>query len=112
MNSYLIYTTEGFTESPENIEVENCQLLGRINAENKEQARTLLRKENPWVEEIGFDIDSAFVQQVLTPENKKDIKQLIEYLWKDEEKHFEESNYPQDHIFRIVLKLNQLCEEE
>ena len=41
MNSYLIYTTEGFTESPENIEVENCQLLGRINAENKEQARTL-----------------------------------------------------------------------
>lgn len=111
MNEYLIFTTEGFTESPDNIEVENCQLLGRVTAESKDYAKRNLKKEHAWLEEIGFDVDDVIVEQVFTKENKKDLKQLLDYLWKDEEKHFEESNYPQDHIFRTILKLRQLCNE-
>ena len=111
MNEYLLYTAEGFTESPEHIDVENCQLLGRIQAENKEQAKSLLKKENPWIEEIGFEIENAFVQQVLSKENKQDLEVLLDYLWKDEEKHFEESNYSQSHIFRTLSRLKQLSED-
>lgn len=112
MNEYLIFTSHGFTESPDNIEVENCQLLGRVIAENKSCALSNLKKENPWIGEVGFDVDDVIVEQVLTKENKKDIKQLLDYLWKDEEKHFVERNCPQDHIFRTILKLNHLCKEE
>ncbi len=111
MNEYLIYTAEGFTESPEHIDIENHQLLGRIQAENKEQAKSLLKKENPWLEEIGFVVENAFVQQILSNENKQDLKALLDYLWKAEEKHFEESNYSKDHIFRTISRLRLLCEE-
>ena len=109
MNEYLIYTAEGFTESLENNEVENCQLLGRIQAEDNEQAKDCLKKDNPLIEEIGFDIDSAFVQQVLSEKNRQDLKRPLNYLWKDEERHFEESVFPQDHIFRTMSRLNILC---
>lgn len=111
MNEYLIYTTEGFTQSPDEIDIENCQILGRIIAENKNQAKELLKKENPWIEEIGFDIENAFVQQVLSKENKEDLKKLLDYLWDDEKSNFEEDNYSQDHIFRTMSKLKQLCEK-
>lgn len=109
MNEFMIYTSEGFTKSPENIEIENYQLLGKMIAEDEKQAKNLLKKNNPWIEEIGFDIDKAFVQQVFTPENQQDLKTLLDYMWKDEEKNFEECNYSKEHIFRIMLKLKRLC---
>ena len=39
MNEYIIYTTEGYTEAPnENVEIENCQVLGRVSGDNQENA--------------------------------------------------------------------------
>ena len=38
MNEYIIFTTERYTEAPNNVEVNNCQLLGRTKGKNKEEA--------------------------------------------------------------------------
>lgn len=38
---------------------------------------------------------------------KEDIQFIIDYLWEDEERHYEESEKPKDHIF---LKLKNVKE--
>lgn len=39
---------------------------------------------------------------------KRNIKEVVEYLWKDEKKHYQESEKPKDHIF---LKLKAIKKE-
>ena len=36
---------------------------------------------------------------------KEDIKAVVDYLWKDEERNYQESDYPKNHIFRTVKRL-------
>ncbi len=55
MNKYLIYTGQGWTEDPNGERVENCQILGRAEGENEDDALDSFLKNNPWVEESGFD---------------------------------------------------------
>lgn len=55
MAEYIFYTAEGFTQDPKGDEVENCQLIGRAFGENENEAKNNLLKENPWIDEHGFD---------------------------------------------------------
>lgn len=56
MNEYIFYTPEGYTIAPnENIEVENCQLLGIDLGKDENEAKTNLLKHNPWITEAGFN---------------------------------------------------------
>jgi hypothetical protein len=55
--------------------------------------------------EVNFtDINS----QSKTDEINSLIKEVIDYLYTDEQKHFEESNKPQNHIFKKLERLKQL----
>ena len=81
MNEYLIFTTEGNTTAPNaDMEVENCQLLGRIRATSIEMARIELLKENPWIEEAGFRPEEFIQDQVVTKEQLSDIKLIVNHL--------------------------------
>ena len=78
MSEYIFYTTEGFTQAPNGNNVENCQVLGRAFGKNIKEARCNLIKENPWIEEVGFDMEDLLVEQLLTEEQKaRKIKQLL-----------------------------------
>ncbi len=108
MNEYLFYTTEGETFAPnEDVAVDNCQILGRIEAENAHQAKDKLLLENTWIEEAGFDASEIFVQQTITKAQKADIKNLLDYLWIDEEKHYEETTREEKskHILNTLKRL-------
>ena len=110
MNEFLFYTIKGETISPnENVGIENCQVLGCVKAMNVKQAKKLLLQENPWICEAGFDLEKIVVKQVLTDEQKADIMSLIDYIWKDDEKYYAESNYPKRPIFKIIKRLKQIC---
>lgn len=66
MNEYIFYTSEGHTEAPnENVEVENCQVLGCSHGIDKCEAQENLLKENPWIVEAGFDPAEFIVRQVV-----------------------------------------------
>ena len=107
MNEYIFYTTEGTTYPPiESKEVDNCQLLGRAYGQTSEEAKSNLLKDNPWIEDSGFDSDCVIVEQVLTEEQRKDIQTLVEYLYKD--KCCEEWEYPKDHILKTIARLNHI----
>lgn len=68
MSEYIFYTTEGFTQDPNENNIENCQVLGRAFGKNAKEARCNLLKENPWIEEAGFDTTDLIVKQLLTEE--------------------------------------------
>lgn len=109
MNEYIFYTCEGYTYPPiEGKEVDNCQLLGRAHGKNVKDARNNLEKECKWIKESGFNIEEAISKQLLTDENKKDIQEVIEYLWKDEQRHFQESGEPKNHIYNTLKRLQAL----
>ena len=74
MNEYIFYTTEGITLAPNQDEdVDNCQILGFIEAKTCTEAKELLLKNNPWIVEAGFSMNKIMVKQVLTKEQSKDI---------------------------------------
>lgn len=65
MNEYIIYTTEGQTIAPnENIEVENCQVLGCAFGHNAYEAQENLLKENPWIIKANFKKSEFIVKQL------------------------------------------------
>lgn len=57
MHTYLFYTSEGYTEAPDLSAVENCQILGVVQSDTEETARTRLIEENPWISEHGYSIE-------------------------------------------------------
>lgn len=109
MKEYLFYTAEGATYSPNiTTDIENCQLLGYSKGKDKSTALQNLLIENPWIEESQFDISKFMGVQIFSQDAKQALRKLVDYLWKEEKKHFEESGKPKDHIFNIIKLLNNL----
>jgi hypothetical protein len=44
----------------------------------------------------------------LTEENKKDINMVLEYLMEDEFKHYQELEEPENHIYKVLLRLKDM----
>ena len=108
MKLYLIYTMEGHTIAPnEEVEVENCQMLGEAYGDNPDEAKDNLLKENPWIAEAGFNRSKFIARQLLTNEQRIAIKEVLDYLWEDEKRHYEKCGEPDNHIFPFIkiLKL-------
>ncbi len=106
MNEYIVYTTEGYTSGPKmTADVENCQVLGTIEGRSEGDAIKKLFKQNEWIMKAGFTLDNAFARPLLTNSIQENIRTVVDYLWKDEYTHFQENNYPQDHIFRVIKRL-------
>lgn len=106
MNEYIVYTTEGYTYGPNSdVDVGNYQVLGIIDGSSKEDTVNRLFEQNDWIRKSGFSIDKAIAYPLLTTSIQDDIRTIVEYLWKDEHRHFQENHYPKDHIFRILKRL-------
>lgn len=112
MNEYIFYTTEGWTEAPNpDADVDNCQFLGRAIRKDSAQAAERLLKDNPWIEESGFDPGEILLEQIITDSQRQDIATVVDYLWKDEQRHYEEirDSDPADkcegHIYNVLKRL-------
>lgn len=109
MNEYIFYTVEGYTYPPrEDKDVENCQVLGRALGKNEKEAKTQLEEKSPWIKDCGFDINEAICKQVLTENNKRDINMVLKYLMEEEFRHYEESGEPENHIYKVLLRLKDM----
>lgn len=106
MNEYIFYTAEGHTTAPnESVDVENCQVLGTAKGKDKNEAQANLLKENPWIVEVGFSSEEFICRQILSEEQREDIKCVVNYLWRDEKRHYEESEDKSNHIFSVIKRL-------
>lgn len=109
MNEYLFYTTEGQTEAPnENYEVENCQMLGRAKGCDATDALNRLLKENSWILEAGFNPTEFVITQLLTEEQRVDIKTIVDYLWPNEKQNYGSNRDKDNHIFNTLKRLKDL----
>lgn len=53
--NYLFYTTEGYTQSPDKREIDNCQVLGQAQGKTQEEALQQLLADNPWILEYNYN---------------------------------------------------------
>lgn len=115
MNEYMFYTFEGFTQSPNKTDCENLQILGFEKAENLEVAKEHLLVNNDWISKYGFDTEKILSKKILTEESLVSIKTVVDYLWEDEEKKYEEclaTNRDVDnHIFKHLRKLKLITSD-
>lgn len=108
MKTFIIYTTQGATSGP-NIEtdVENCQVLGTIQANNSADAINELFEKNEWIHNAGFTKDYVLVNELFPSSIKKDIKEVIDFIWEKERKHSQGNTYLNNNIFRILKRLEE-----
>lgn len=103
----------------ETFKIEIQELLARVvevQAENIQEAFSKVNKQyikaeivldyNDFAEVNFTDINS----QSKTDKISSLIKEVINYLYSDEQKHFEESNQPQNHIFEKLEQLKSLID--
>ncbi len=45
-------------------------------------------------------------------QEKEDIEIILDYLWRDEERHYRESEYDKTHIFRVMKRLAKVINYE
>lgn len=64
MKRFLIYTAEGYTESPTSKYVENCQILGEVEANSKEEAIDVLF-EKEFRLTSGFSKSAAIAVEIV-----------------------------------------------
>ena len=57
-HKYLIYTPEGYCEAPNGEVAENFQVLGFSVGLSPADAVSNLLKENLWIAEMGYDVNS------------------------------------------------------
>jgi hypothetical protein len=107
MALFIFYTDEGYTISPNDSEMDNLQIIGIENGATQEDALINLYKDGAWIEEVGFLKDRLKCYAIFKPDYIENIKKVVNYLWENEEKHFNESECPDNHIFSILKKLKQ-----
>lgn len=98
----------------ETFKIEIQELLSRtidIEAQSIEEA---IEKANKMYnsEEIVLDYDDLtkreIIPNILLNEKENLTKEIIEYLYQDEKKHFEELEEPNNHIFSKIERLKIL----
>jgi hypothetical protein len=89
------------------VEVEANNLQEAVsNVQEKYRKAEIVLDYNDFVEVDFIDINS----QSKNDELKILIKNVIEYLFDDEKKHFEESDNPENHIFLKLERLKSLLD--
>jgi hypothetical protein len=100
----------------ETFEIIVQELLSRtisVQAQNIEEA---IEKVNQMYRktEIFLDAEDFYEKEIIpvTLKNEKEvlIKEIIEYLYEDEKKNFEESEKPNNHIFCKIERLKTLID--
>ena len=108
MNTYIFYTTEGYTETPRLEKVENLQILGEARGENESQAFKRLLQESHWILDMGYDVGEIISRQIVDDDLRVNIQTVVDYLWADEERHYKESSFDEeckDYIFHVLKAL-------
>lgn len=109
MARYIFYTDEGLTIAPNEDYVENLQILGFEEGISEEDAFENLLKNNNWINEMKFSIDNIKCKLVFETNFSSKVNKILDYLWKDEEKHYEENNedeeFLENHIFKTLEEI-------
>jgi hypothetical protein len=108
MAQYIFYTHDSFSTAPNGENIKNLKILGIEKGNSKENAVQNLLDNNKWIEVNDFNEDNIKCLAIMKPEILEKINKVIEYLWVDEEKHWEECEYTDDHIFQALKEIKTI----
>ena len=110
MNEYIFYTTEGCTLAPdEQTEVDNCQVLGRVEAVCADEAWNTLLQENPWIADAGYCRGDVVAKQLVTDSQRADIMAAVECLVQSAEGNIYVDGYARERLLRAAERLRIMC---
>jgi hypothetical protein len=101
----------------ETFKIEIQELLTRVVEVQAENIQDAFIKVNEQYKKAEIVLDYNDFSEVnftdINSQSKTDVinslmKEVIDYLYSDEQKHFEESNQPQNHIFEKLERLKSL----
>lgn len=101
----------------ENFEIEIKEVLSRIVSIQAESKESAIRKVEEMYRksEIVLDANDFVYKTIFHSKEKQEMKEIFEklydYMVSTEEKHYEESDKPKDHIFIILEKYKSLREK-
>ena len=107
MARYIFYTDEGYTVAPNEKNIDNLQILGTEDGLDEKEAIGNLFKNNTWILESGFSIDKIKCCAIFNPDFIPKINEVVEYLYEDEKRHWEESESPEEHIFHVINQIKK-----
>lgn len=64
MKHFIFITTQGFTQTPNGNDIENCQVLGRSRGDSKHEALQSLLDDNSWIESGGYDVEEIIGYEI------------------------------------------------
>lgn len=107
MARYIFYTDEGYTVAPNGKNMDNLQILGTEDGLDEKEATDNLFKNNTWIIESRFLINKIKCYAIFNPDFIPKINEVVEYLYEDEERHWEESEFPEEHIFQTISQVKK-----
>lgn len=107
MARFIFYTEQGYTVAPNGKDLDNLQVLGLEDGLDEKEATNKLFKNNTWILENGFLTDKIKCYTVFSTDFLSKMNEVVEYLWEDEEKHSEESECPEEHIFQVISQVKK-----
>ena len=107
MAQFIFYTLEGSAIAPNDEDIENLQILGIECGMHQNDALQKLLTDNKWIEGSGFSRDEIKSYVIVSTSFQNDVQTLIDYLWNDEKRHFEESGQDDNHIFKILQRIKK-----
>jgi hypothetical protein len=109
MATYIFYTDQGLTIAPNGEEVENFQIIGFEEGISEAEAFENLLKNNNWINEMKFSTDNFKCKLVFEANFSSKVNKVLDYLWKDEERHYEENKdneeFLENHIFKTLQEI-------
>jgi hypothetical protein len=108
MAQFIFYTKDRYL-SPNNKDVENLQIIGIEKGSTEQEAFKNLCNNNSWIENSNFPKEKIQCYVIFKPEFLAILNNVIDYNWKDEERHFEESELLDNHIFQDLKTLKKSC---
>jgi len=109
MARYIFYTDQGLTIAPNGEDVENFQIIGFEEGISEVDAFGNLLKNNDWIIEMKFSTDNIKCKLVFETNFSSKVHKVLDYLWKDEERHYEENNddekFVENHIFKTLEEI-------
>ncbi len=76
----IFYTTDGYTQTPNETDIENLQVLGIESGTNKIDALNNLLDNNSWILEDGYELCNVTSKIIIDYSTRNDIKSLIKYI--------------------------------
>lgn len=102
---YIIYTAEGYTQTPNGNETNNCQILDFVYNTNlmKTEVVELFLNNFP-VKETELSKKEIKVINRIDEATKEAMYEIVKYLWETEERNYEESSEKDktNHIFNYL----------